>query len=206
MELADVRSSVLAASTLNVEPSCVEVFTDFVMENSGGGALLRNRRFESFLNTSSGLRLNKETIYGHVTGRTLMWILGNPKKIEGAEYSNERAIYISNHASPIDIFLIMWLTPIDTIGIAKEEGGTPLSIETPPKSSRNTNQDLMKKLKEFDGLAMSIGNDHAESAERGEGMMKKKICKSSKNNPGETERLGSALSHSEKQPDEQVGK
>jgi len=50
-----------------------------------------------------------------------MWILGNPKKIEGAEYSNERAIYISNHASPIDIFLIMWLTPIDTIGIAKEE-------------------------------------------------------------------------------------
>ncbi|KAG4938556.1 hypothetical protein JHK82_044349 [Glycine max] len=200
MELADVRSSVLAASTLNVEPSCVEVFTDFVMENSGGGALLRNRRFESFLNTSSGL------------SRTLMWILGNPKKIEGAEYSNERAIYISNHASPIDIFLIMWLTPIDTIGIAKEEGGTPLSIETPPKSSRNTNQDLMKKLKEFDGLAMSIGNDHAESAERGvniellEGMMKKKICKSSKNNPGETERLGSALSHSEKQPDEQVGK
>ena len=47
------------------------------------------------------------------------------------------------------------------------QGGTPLSIETPPKSSRNTNQDLMKKLKEFDGLAMSIGNDHAESAERG---------------------------------------
>nr|AGT57763.1 lysophosphatidyl acyltransferase 6 [Arachis hypogaea] len=157
------------------------------MENSGGGALLRNRRLESFLDTSSGLRVEEApkilvkekpelwlkkdvymddngwvssiiswirivtcfvsmmvttfiwalimvvlipwpyerirqgNIYGHVTGRMLMWILGNPIKIEGAEYNNERAIYISNHASPIDIFLIMWLTPTGTVGIAKKE-------------------------------------------------------------------------------------
>lgn len=45
--------------------------------------------------------------------------------------------------------------------------GTPLSIETPPKSSGNNEKGLMKKLKGFDGLAMSIGNGHAESAERG---------------------------------------
>ncbi|KAK7338010.1 hypothetical protein VNO77_18605 [Canavalia gladiata] len=45
--------------------------------------------------------------------------------------------------------------------------GTPLSIETPPKSAGNTDQGLMKKLKGFSGLTMSIGNDHAESAERG---------------------------------------
>jgi lysophosphatidate acyltransferase len=50
-----------------------------------------------------------------------MWILGNPIKIEGAEFSNKRAIYISNHASPLDIFLIMWLTPTGTVGIAKKE-------------------------------------------------------------------------------------
>lgn len=50
-----------------------------------------------------------------------MWILGNPIKIEGTEFANERAIYISNHASPIDIFLIMWLTPTGTVGIAKKE-------------------------------------------------------------------------------------
>ncbi|QHO26735.1 hypothetical protein HN51_023785 [Arachis hypogaea] len=157
------------------------------MESSGGGALLRNRRLESFLDTSSGLRVEEApkilvkekpelwlkkdvymddngwvssiiswirivtcfvsmmvttfiwalimvvlipwpyerirqgNIYGHVTGRMLMWILGNPIKIEGAEYNNERAIYISNHASPIDIFLIMWLTPTGTVGIAKKE-------------------------------------------------------------------------------------
>ncbi|BAT80716.1 hypothetical protein LR48_Vigan07g022400 [Vigna angularis] len=66
-------------------------------------------------------RIRQGNIYGHVTGRILMWILGNPIEIEGAEYSNERAIYISNHASPIDIFLIMWLTPTGTVGIAKKE-------------------------------------------------------------------------------------
>lgn len=66
-------------------------------------------------------RIRQGNIYGHVTGRMLMWILGNPIKIEGSEYSNKRAIYISNHASPIDIFLIMWLTPTGTVGIAKKE-------------------------------------------------------------------------------------
>ncbi|KAK6229714.1 hypothetical protein SCA6_018665 [Theobroma cacao] len=66
-------------------------------------------------------RIRQGNIYGHVTGRLLMWILGNPIKIEGTEFSNERAIYICNHASPIDIFLIMWLTPTGTVGIAKKE-------------------------------------------------------------------------------------
>lgn len=50
-----------------------------------------------------------------------MWILGNPVKIEGDKFTNERAIFISNHASPLDIFPIMWLTPTGTVGIAKKE-------------------------------------------------------------------------------------
>ncbi|XP_062170125.1 1-acyl-sn-glycerol-3-phosphate acyltransferase-like isoform X2 [Alnus glutinosa] len=66
-------------------------------------------------------RIRQGNIYGHVTGRLMMWILGNPMRIEGAEFSNKRAIYISNHASPLDIFLIMWLTPTGTVGIAKKE-------------------------------------------------------------------------------------
>ncbi|CAN1157245.1 G-box-binding factor 3 [Linum perenne] len=46
----------------------------------------------------------------------------------------------------------------------------PLSVETPTKSSGNTDQSLMKKLKGFDGLAMSIGNGNgtAESADGGD--------------------------------------
>ncbi|XP_050218506.1 1-acyl-sn-glycerol-3-phosphate acyltransferase-like [Mercurialis annua] len=66
-------------------------------------------------------RIRQGNIYGHVTGRMLMWILGNSVRMEGVEYSNEKAIYISNHASPIDIFLIMWLTPTGTVGVAKKE-------------------------------------------------------------------------------------
>ncbi|KAL5735976.1 hypothetical protein ACOSQ2_030764 [Xanthoceras sorbifolium] len=66
-------------------------------------------------------RIRQGNVYGHVTGRLLMWILGNPIKIEGTEFSNKIAIYISNHASPIDIFLTMWSTPTSTVGIAKKE-------------------------------------------------------------------------------------
>jgi plant G-box-binding factor len=43
---------------------------------------------------------------------------------------------------------------------------TPMSIATPTKSG-NTDRGLMKKLKEFDGLAMSIGNGTAERTEGG---------------------------------------
>nr|XP_029122715.1 1-acyl-sn-glycerol-3-phosphate acyltransferase isoform X1 [Elaeis guineensis] len=66
-------------------------------------------------------RIRQGNLYGHVTGRMLMWILGNPITIEGSEFSNTRAIYICNHASPLDIFLVMWLTPTGTVGIAKKE-------------------------------------------------------------------------------------
>ncbi|KAH7662101.1 1-acylglycerol-3-phosphate O-acyltransferase protein [Dioscorea alata] len=67
-------------------------------------------------------RVRQGNLYGHVTGRMLMWILGNPITIEGSEYANTRGIYICNHASPLDIFLVMWLTPTGTVGIAKERG------------------------------------------------------------------------------------
>lgn len=44
--------------------------------------------------------------------------------------------------------------------------GTTLSMETPVKSSGNTEGSFVKKLKEFDGLAMSIGNGNGDGAER----------------------------------------
>lgn len=50
-----------------------------------------------------------------------MWILGNHVTIEGAEFSNKRSIYICNHASLLDVFLVMWLTPTGSVGIAKKE-------------------------------------------------------------------------------------
>ncbi|XP_050873534.1 common plant regulatory factor 1 isoform X1 [Lathyrus oleraceus] len=47
------------------------------------------------------------------------------------------------------------------------QAGTPASIETPTKSPGNSDRGLIKKLKGFDGLAMSIGNGNVESAEHG---------------------------------------
>ncbi|KAF8380109.1 hypothetical protein HHK36_027580 [Tetracentron sinense] len=44
---------------------------------------------------------------------------------------------------------------------------TPLSIETPAKSSGNKDQGLMKKLKGFNGFSVSIGNGNSESAAGG---------------------------------------
>ncbi|GLT59028.1 hypothetical protein SLA2020_318760 [Shorea laevis] len=52
------------------------------------------------------------------------------------------------------------------IPLSPAQAVTPLIIETPTKSV-NTDRGLMKKLKEFDGLAMSIGNGTAEIAEGG---------------------------------------
>lgn len=42
-------------------------------------------------------------------------------------------------------------------------------METPVKSSGNTDGGFVKKLKEIDGLAISIGNGNCDSAERGTG-------------------------------------
>ncbi|CAA7394406.1 unnamed protein product [Spirodela intermedia] len=66
-------------------------------------------------------RVRQGNLYGHVTGRLMMTILGNPITIKGSEFASTRAIYICNHTSPLDIFLIMWQTPIGTVGIAKKE-------------------------------------------------------------------------------------
>ncbi|PHT43911.1 1-acyl-sn-glycerol-3-phosphate acyltransferase [Capsicum baccatum] len=108
---------------------------------------LKNRRFGSYFDASSGSVVDsdrprevvvanekREELYGDDDGWVIMliswirmlicvvmWILGNPITIEGLEYSEETAIYISNHASLIDIFLIMWLTPTGTVGVAKKE-------------------------------------------------------------------------------------
>ncbi|KAL6843957.1 hypothetical protein ACP4OV_025630 [Aristida adscensionis] len=66
-------------------------------------------------------RIRQGNLYGHLTGRMLLWILGNPIKVEGLEHLNTRGIFICNHASPLDIFLVMWLAPTGTVGIAKKE-------------------------------------------------------------------------------------
>jgi 1-acyl-sn-glycerol-3-phosphate acyltransferase len=61
--------------------------------------------------------------FGHFMGRAILWItgttvLGDPKPALNAAMP---AIYVSNHTSPIDIFLGIWLAPLGCCGVAKKE-------------------------------------------------------------------------------------
>ncbi len=61
--------------------------------------------------------------FGHVMGRFVVWItgctvVGDPVPAMNAAMP---AIYISNHTSPLDIFLGIWLSPYGTCGVAKKE-------------------------------------------------------------------------------------
>ncbi|TVU16593.1 hypothetical protein EJB05_40180, partial [Eragrostis curvula] len=76
-----------------------------------------------------------------------LWILGNPIKVEGLEHLNNiflvqlwilgNPIFICNHASPLDIFLVMWLVPTGTVGIAKKE------VRIPSPSTATTNEPFL---------------------------------------------------------------
>lgn len=68
-------------------------------------------------------RIKLCNLFGHVMGRTILLltgarIVGDPKP---AMNQAMPAIYISNHTSPVDIFLGIWLTPFGTCGVAKKE-------------------------------------------------------------------------------------
>lgn len=68
-------------------------------------------------------RIKVCNFFGHVMGRTILWltgtrIVGDPKPAMNAAMP---AIYISNHTSPVDIFLGIWLSPFGTCGVAKKE-------------------------------------------------------------------------------------
>ncbi len=61
--------------------------------------------------------------FGHVMGRFVVWITGCTVAGDPALAMNAAmpAIYISNHTSPLDIFLGIWLSPYGTCGVAKKE-------------------------------------------------------------------------------------
>ncbi len=61
--------------------------------------------------------------FGHTMGRFVVWLCGT--RIQGnpvpAMNAAMPAIYVSNHTSPLDIFLGIWLAPYGTCGVAKKE-------------------------------------------------------------------------------------
>jgi len=69
------------------------------------------------------LRIRVCNVFGHIVGRTILAITGT--HLTGHDRAtmgtSMPAIYISNHTSPIDIFLGIWLSPLGVCGVAKKE-------------------------------------------------------------------------------------
>jgi 1-acyl-sn-glycerol-3-phosphate acyltransferase len=72
---------------------------------------------------SRALRIKTCNVFGHITGRTCLWLAGAtpPDGITDDVRAVHPAIYISNHTTMLDIFLGTWLAPIGTVGVAKKQ-------------------------------------------------------------------------------------
>lgn len=69
------------------------------------------------------LRIKACNYFGKTGGRAVVWVTGAKLHFEGTEHldASRPAIYVSNHASSLDAFMAMWLSPVGTVGIAKKE-------------------------------------------------------------------------------------
>lgn len=76
-----------------------------------------------FLLPSRRLRIRLCNLFGHVVGRLVLRICSASvdDNIKSAMDASFPAIYVSNHTSPLDIFLGIWLSPYGVVGIAKKE-------------------------------------------------------------------------------------
>jgi len=69
------------------------------------------------------LRIRSCHWVGKYWAKTLIWLSGCSVSLEGEEHldPDRPAIYISNHTSPLDIFLGMAYAPFYSVGVAKKE-------------------------------------------------------------------------------------
>jgi 1-acyl-sn-glycerol-3-phosphate acyltransferase len=72
---------------------------------------------------SRRLRIRACNVFGHIVGRTCLWLCGArmPPGLPEAAGRVHPAIYVSNHTSVADIFIGIWLAPLDTCGVAKKQ-------------------------------------------------------------------------------------
>jgi lysophosphatidate acyltransferase len=67
------------------------------------------------------MRVKIANVYGTWAGRGASWLTGCQFVVRGEENTHAPCIYVANHASILDIFLGIWLSPIGTCGVAKKE-------------------------------------------------------------------------------------
>jgi 1-acyl-sn-glycerol-3-phosphate acyltransferase len=70
-----------------------------------------------------GLRIRAGNLYGKVVGPVVVGLAGARVKVAHRERldTSAPAIYVSNHASALDIFVAMWVAPVGGCGVAKKE-------------------------------------------------------------------------------------
>ncbi|KAI3711439.1 hypothetical protein L2E82_41533 [Cichorium intybus] len=83
---------------------------------------------------------------------------------------------------------------------------SPLSIDSPAKSSGNCDRGLMKKLKGFDGLAMSLGNGNGDSGGNENGISHSHSGETEGSSAGSDGNTTSGKRSREESPIAQVGK
>lgn len=72
---------------------------------------------------SRRLRVRIGNLYGKACGRTALWLAGTRPVVHHWDRlaSQRPAIYVTNHASVLDVFLGMWLCPFGGVGTGKKE-------------------------------------------------------------------------------------
>jgi 1-acyl-sn-glycerol-3-phosphate acyltransferase len=75
------------------------------------------------LRPSRVARIRVFNLYGHLTGRVMVFMSGAsiPPGVQEKLRARQPAIFISNHTSYLDIFLSTWASPYGTLGTAKKE-------------------------------------------------------------------------------------
>jgi 1-acyl-sn-glycerol-3-phosphate acyltransferase len=70
-----------------------------------------------------GLRIRAGNLYGKIVGPIVVRLAGTKVQVAHRERldASAPAIYVSNHASALDIFVAMWVAPIGGCGVAKKE-------------------------------------------------------------------------------------
>lgn len=68
-------------------------------------------------------RIRVGNYYGKVVGPTVVWLAGVKTVVHHRERLNASmpAIYVANHTSTLDLFLSIWLGPVDACGVLKKE-------------------------------------------------------------------------------------
>lgn len=114
---------------------------------------------------SRAARIRVGNVYGTLAGKGCAWLTGSQFRITGQEHADGRrpCLYLANHASLLDIFLGIWLSPTGTCGVGKKEivyypfFGQFFWLSGHLTIDRSNNQSAVDKLKNLAAFVQQHG-------------------------------------------------